>query len=324
MPSPLATPTPSSPLIYGCMMIGGAFDNSCLDGEQRKKARAAIRAALDCGLNFFDHADIYCFGKSETVFGEFLADNPGLREKIIIQSKAGICLPNQPREGLTGRFDLSFEHIVDAVDGSLKRLRTDYLDLLLLHRPDPLVEPDEVARAFDLLHRTGKVRQFGVSNHSAVQIDLLKASVDQPIVVNQIEYSPLHTVLHDAAIHANMKRPQYGNPGEGIIEYCQCHGIALQAWRPLANGLLTGRSSEAAESRIKKATTLIERLAREKNVSREAVVVAWILRHPAKIMPVLGTTNPDRLRACCEASKIRLSRIEWYEIYTTALGHEVP
>jgi predicted oxidoreductase len=305
------------------MMIGGSFDASPLGAEQRKKGHAAIEAALECGLNYFDHADIYCCGKSETIFGEYLEQNSNLRDKLIIQSKCGICLADQPGEET--RFDLSFDHIVEAVEGSLKRLHTDYLDILLLHRPDPLVKPEEVAQAFELLHRTGKVRNFGVSNHSPIQIDLLRAFVDQPIVVNQIEYNPIHTVLHDAAIHANMKRSHYGNPGEGIIEYCRLHGIELQAWGSLAKGVLTGKSSgPGTEPRIHELITLIERLAKDRNVSREAIVIAWILRHPARIAPVVGTTNPDRLRACCEATEIELSRIEWYQIYTTALGHPVP
>src|SRR5206468_11907968 len=148
----------------------------------------------------------------------------------------------------------------------------------------PLVEPEEVAQAFDLLHRSGKVRRFGVSNHSPAQIELLRAFVDQPIVVNQIEYNPIHTVLHDAAIHANMKRPEYGNPGEGIIEYCRIHGIQLQAWGSLAKGALTGKSpAQDAEPRIRELITLIERLAKDRNVSREAIVISWILRHPAGI-----------------------------------------
>jgi predicted oxidoreductase len=315
----------SNRLIYGCMMIGSSFDSTPLDAEQRKKGHTAIEVALECGLNYFDHADIYCFGKSETVFGEFLEQNPNLREKLIIQSKCGICLRDQPEEGFPGRFDLSFDHIVQAVEGSLKRLRTDYLDVLLLHRPDPLVEPEEVAQAFDRLHRTGQVRKFGVSNHSPAQIELLRAFVDQPIVVNQIEYNPIHTVLHDAAIHANMKRSHYGNPGEGIIEYCRLHDIELQAWGSLAKGVLTGKSpGQDAEPQIRELITLIERLAKDRNVSREAIVIAWILRHPAGIAPVVGTTNPDRLRACCQGAEIELSRIEWYQIYTTAMGHPVP
>ena len=219
-------------------MIGGDFNSSPLSAEQRKKGRAAIDAALECGLNFFDHADIYCFGKSETIFGEFLAENPDIRDKIIVQSKCGICLRDQPQEGFPGRYDLSLQHIIEAVDGSLRRLQTDHLDVLLLHRPDILIEPKEVAQAFDRLYRTGKVRNFGVSNHSPAQIELLKASFDHPIVVNQIEYNPLHTVLHDSAIHSNMKRPHFGNPGEGLIEYCRLHGITLQAWGSLAQGVL--------------------------------------------------------------------------------------
>jgi predicted oxidoreductase len=325
MPNMIQPKTSSNPLIYGCMMIGGAFDGSPLTAEQIKKGRAAIETALECGLNFFDHADIYCFGKSETIFGEFLKENANLRDEFILQSKCGIYLRNQPEEGLPGRFDLSFEHIVEAVDGSLKRLQTGYLDILLLHRPDPLVEPEEVAQAFDLLHRTGKVRSFGVSNHSPAQIKLLSAFVDQPIVVNQIEYNPIHTVLHDAAIHANMKRPEYGNPGEGIIEYCRLHGIALQAWGSLAKGVLTGKApGPDTEPRIRETASLIERIAKERNVSREAIVIAWILRHPGAIMPVIGTTNPDRLRACCQGAEVELSRIEWYQIYSAAMGHGVP
>jgi len=315
----------SKPLIYGCMTIGGDFDASPLSSEQRKSGRAAIDAALECGINFFDHADIYCFGKSETVFGEFLAANPDLRDKIILQSKCGICLRNQPEEGLPGRYDLSFNHIVNAVDGSLRRLQTDHLDVLLLHRPDILIEPKEVAQAFDRLYRTGKVRNFGVSNHTPAQIELLKASIEQPIVVNQIEYNPLHTVLHDSAIHANMKRPHFGNPGEGLIEYCQLHGITLQAWGSLAKGVLTGKPlGPDSEPRIRDTAMLVERLAKERSVSKEAIVIAWILRHPAGIRPVIGTTNPDRIRACCEATKVELSRIDWYQVYTAALGHGVP
>ncbi len=287
MPDMTQPKTSSNPLIYGCMMIGGAFDGSPLTAEQIKKGRAAIETALECGLNFFDHADIYCFGKSETIFGEFLKENATLRDELILQSKCGIYLRNQ--------------------------------------RPDPLVEPEEVAQAFDLLHRTGKVRSFGVSNHSPAQIELLRAFVDQPIVVNQIEYNPIHTVLHDAAIHANMKRPEYGNPGEGIIEYCRLHGIALQAWGSLAKGVLTGKpAGPDTEPRIRETASFIERIAKERNVSREAIVIAWILRHPGAIMPVIGTTNPDRLRACCQGAEVELSRIEWYQIYSAAMGHGVP
>jgi len=314
-----------SPIIFGCMMIGGSFDDAVLTAETVKRGRDAIDTALECGLNFFDHADIYCWGKSEKVFGNFLAGNHGLREKLIIQTKCGICLANQPENGWPGRFDLSYDHILESVEGSLTRLQTDYLDILLLHRPDPLVEPEEVAEAFDLLHRTGKVRKFGVSNHSPTQIELLQAYVDQPLMVNQIEYNPIHAVLHDAAIHVNMRRPQYGNPGEGIIEYCRLHGITLQAWSAMARGLLSGRrlAPDTAPQTVQ-AASMVAKLAKEKGVSAEAIVVAWILRHPAEIMPVIGTTHPGRIKAACEGMKLELSRVEWYQIYTAAMGHSVP
>lgn len=315
----------SAPVVYGCMMIGGAFDFAPLDDARRKKGRAAIEAALECGINFFDHADFYCYGKSETLFGEFLRDHASERDHFVVQSKCGIILPDQPEKGLPGRFDLSYQHIMGAVEGSLKRLQTGYLDVLLLHRPDPLVEPEEVARAFDELHRTGRVRSFGVSNHSPAQIELLQAYVDHPLRFNQIEYNPLHTVLHDAAIHANMRRPDYGNPGEGIIEYCRLHDIQLQAWAPLAKGLLTGNAdSTEVEPRVKRASDYVARLAAKWGASREAVVIGWILRHPARIQPVIGTTNPDRLRAACEGLKVKFSREEWYQLYTAAMGHRVP
>jgi predicted oxidoreductase len=304
------------------MNIGGSWDESPLSAATRDLARAAIHGALECGINFFDHADFYCRGKSEEVFGEFLAENPGMRDELIVQSKCGIILPEN---GLPGRFDFSCDHITKSVQGSLRRLKTEYLDVLLLHRPDPLIDPEEVAKAFDLLHRSGRVRQFGVSNHSPAQMALLSAFLDQPIVANQIEYNPLHAVLHDTAIHANMRRPQYGTPGEGIIEYCRIHGIELQAYSPLAKGLLSGTALPPdAEPRVKTTATVVQQLANEHGVAREAIVIAWILRHPAGIAPVIGTTNPTRIRACAEAARIELSRVEWYQIYTAALGHPAP
>jgi predicted oxidoreductase len=307
------------------MLIAGSFNDSPLTAEERKAGRAAIDAALESGINFFDHADIYCHGKSEELFGEFLLGHASSRDELIIQSKCGIFLPGQPEAGLPGRFDLSYEHILESVDGSLRRLRTEYLDILLLHRPDPLVEPEEVAEAFDLLHRTGKVRAFGVSNHSPAQIELMRTYIDQPLVANQIEYNPLHAILHDAGIHTNMRVPHYGNPGEGIIEYCCANGIALQAWSPLAKGLLSGKPSpKNGEKRIAAASEMVAQIAEEHDTSREAIVLSWILRHPAGIMPVIGTTKPERIRACCESLKIELSRIEWYQIYTAAMGHGVP
>ncbi len=309
----------AAPLIYGCMMLGGGFDDRPLGEAERRRAWAALDAAFACGIKFFDHADIYCHGKSEVVFGEWLRGRGHSRENLVIQSKCGIRLAGG---GLPGRYDLSFDHLVGSVESSLRRLQTPYLDLLLLHRPDPLVEPEEVARAFDQLQREGKVRGFGVSNHSPAQIDLLRAHVAQPLLVNQLEYNPLHAVLHDAAIHANTR--ECGPPGEGTIEYCRQHGLRLQAWAALAKGRLSGGDEEGADSRVRAAAALVRDLAQGWDVPPEAVIVAWIRRHPADFQPVIGTTQPERIRAAQRGLELRFSREQWYALYTAASGRPVP
>src|SRR5512143_1097851 len=211
-----STPLEVSRIAYGCMGMGGSWDRTTPLGVQTKReAISAIRTALDEGINFFDHADIYCWGKSEEAFGAIWAEAPNLREKIIVQSKCGIVMEGARPESTVGQFDFSYEHITRSVEGSLKRLQTDYLDVLLLHRPDPLVEPDEVARAFDDLYTSGKVRYFGVSNHTAAQLRYLKHSLNQPIVANQLEVSLLHTHLIDEGIVFNQDQPSKVMRGEG-------------------------------------------------------------------------------------------------------------
>jgi predicted oxidoreductase len=310
-------------IAYGCMPLGGSWDDAPLADQTRRAAMASIRAALDCGIAFFDHADIYCRGKSEEVFSGIWQEVPRLRQQVVLQSKCGLRFGGEPDAATPFRYDFSHAHILRSVEGSLRRLKTDYLDVLLLHRPDPLVEPDEVARAFDELHAAGKVRWFGVSNHTAAQIELLRRSVRQPLVANQLAFNVIHTQLLDEGVVFNQDNPRLTR-NEGTIEYCRLHHITLQAWGPLAWGRLTGKPGDAPSERITKAAEVVSTMARDKGVSGEAILVAWILRHPARIQPVIGTTNPERIRAACQADEVALTREEWYRLYVAGRGENLP
>ncbi len=320
----LNTPLDVSRIAYGCMNLGGGWNREPLTDPIRQTALAAIRAALEQGLNLFDHADIYCMGKSEEVFALIWQERPGLREKVIVQSKCGIRFPGDPDSNAPGRYDFSYAHILNSVEGSLKRLKTNYLDLLLLHRPDALVEPEEVARAFDTLHQSGKVRFFGVSNHTAAQITLMQKHVRQPLVVNQLELSLLHSHLIDEGIVFNQTHPAESLRGEGTLEYCRLHDITIQAWGPLASGAVIGTGGEPPSEAARSASTVVAALARDKNVSPEAIAIAWLLRHPARIQPIIGTTNPARIRAACEADVVELTREEWYRLFIAGRGRPLP
>ncbi len=303
---------------YGCMMIGGSWDDTPLTDSVRKAALQLVNIALDAGINFFDHADIYCNGKSEEAFSDLWKDAPRLRQQIYLQSKCGI------RFAPPHRFDFSYEHIIASVEGSLKRLKTDYIDVLLLHRPDPLVEPEEVARAFDELKSAGKVRWFGVSNHTAAEMDLLRKYLNQPIIVNQVEFNLIHPHMLDEGILFNQNNPRLTR-NEGAIEYCRLHNITLQAWSPLAQGRLTGKPPRPNDGEhIQKTADLVKQMAAEKGVRPEAILIAWILRHPAQIQPLPGTTNPERLLAVCEAEQINLTREEWYHLFLAGRGETLP
>lgn len=316
------TPLKTSRIAYGCMNIGGSWDAAPLGAPARRGAADAIRAALDEGITLFDHADIYCAGKSEEAFGEFLRASPGLREQIVLQSKCGIRRSGDPGPADPGRYDFSAAHILRCVEGSLRRLGTDRLDLLLLHRPDPLVEPEEVARAFDSLHAGGKVRWFGVSNHTPDQIELLLGTLDQPLVVNQVELSLLHHYLASEGIIANMDEP--GSPrAAGTLDYCRRKKILVQAWAPLAGGRLIDPPPGAPDS-VRAAAALVAAMAAEKGTSPEAVALAWLLRHPAPLQPVIGTARPGRIAAACAADRVELTREEWYALLTAARGKRVP
>jgi predicted oxidoreductase len=308
---------------YGCMPLGGGWDDSPLTEATRQEALKIVDAALDAGINFYDHADIYCRGKSEETFATLWQSAPSLRQKIYVQSKCGIRFGGTPSPDSPHRFDFSYEHIVNSVEGSLKRLNTDYLDILLLHRPDPLVEPEEVARAFDELHAAGKVRWFGVSNHTAAQLELLRQTVRLPIVANQVAFNIVHSHMLNEGIVFNQDNPLLAR-NEGTIEYCRLHNITLQAWGPLAWGRLTGRESENPPEKITKTAALVAQMAKEKGVSGEAILIAWILRHPAKIQALVGTTNIGRMQACCEADGLELSREEWYKLFVAGRGENLP
>ena len=320
-----SAPSEVSRIAYGCMGLGGSWDCAePISDQSKREAVAAVRTALDEGINFFDHADIYRWGKSEEAFAAIWAEVPHLREKIIVQSKCGIVMQGARPESTVGQFDFSYEHITRSVENSLKRLQTDYLDVLLLHRPDPLVEPEEVARAFDDLHASGKVRYFGVSNHTAAQLRYLKHSLNQPIVANQLEVSLLHTHLIDEGIVFNQDRPERIVRGEGTLEYCRQHNIIIQAWGPLKSGAVITGESDPPSAEAQAVAQLIAELARVKGVSKEAIALAWLLKHPAKMQVIIGTTKPERIRASCEADGVELTRDEWYRLFIAGRGERMP
>ncbi len=313
-----------SQIAYGCMMIGGGWNHDPLSPQTRKAALAVVRTALDAGINFFDHADVYNFGKSEEVFSDLWLEQAHMRQKIYLQTKCGIRFADDPYRGAPKRFDFSHEHIINSVEGSLKRLKTDYLDSLLLHRPDALVVPEEVARAFDELHTSGKVRYFGVSNHTPAQMDLLRAYIKQPLVFNQLELSVIHTHMLDEGIVLNQDNPNRPVRNEGTLEYCRLHNMVVQPWSPLAVGKLTGRKDIQLTKTQQNAANLVAKLAEVKGVSPEGIMIAWLLRHPAKMQPIVGTTNPERLLAACEAEQVELTREEWYSLFIAGRGEELP
>jgi predicted oxidoreductase len=312
----------ASRIAYGCMNIGGGWNDDPLTQAEVKAAVAVVRTAYEAGITLFDHADIYRRGKSETAFAEALRQMPGMRENIVLQSKCGIRFANDPVPGAPGRYDFSYAHIISAVEGSLRRLEVDYLDILLLHRPDPLVEPEEVARAFAELHGSGKVRYFGVSNFTAGQIELLQHFLDQPLVINQVELSLMHPHLISEGVLANRVQ-QTSTLSTGTLDYCRRRNILIQAYSPVAGGLLFD-AGEDSSRRVREAAELVAAMAREKGTSREAILLAWLLRHPAPIQPIIGTTRPERVQASCLADGIELSREEWYRLLNTARGESPP
>ena len=281
------------------------------------EVRALYDASLAAGINFFDHADIYGEGVHgcERRFAEALRLTPSQRAEIVLQSKAGIVTDGP-------YFDFSYDHLIEAVHGSLAALDTDYLDLLLLHRPDALVEPEEVARAFDELAEAGKVRAFGVSNHTPAQIELLKRYVRQPLVANQLQLSITHAPIIAQGVAMNMAALNQSLSRDlGVLDYCRLHDITVQAWSPFQAGFFTGVFLGSPD--YPELNAVIDRLAASYDVPAEAIATAWITRHPARIQVVLGTTSPERITAAALGADVPLTRPEWYELYRAA-GHVVP
>lgn len=299
----------ASRIAYGCMHLSTAWDDSPLSALERSRATARVELALAQGINLFDHADIYARGKGERLFGEVLRASPGLRRHMVLQSKCGIRFA---ADGAPARYDFSRDYLLASVEGILQRLGIEQLDILMLHRPDPLMQPEEVASAFDTLQAGGKVRHFGVSNHSASQISLLQKYLDQPLVVNQIEVSLMHHYPVSEAIMGNQQGGTYAG-ATGTLDYCREHGLLVQAWSPLAGGKLSGP-----------AATRVAEMAQAKAISPEAILLAWLLKHPAPIQPLIGTTNPERLVASCAADAVELTREEWYGLLEAVRNAGVP
>ena len=293
----------ASEIALGCMMINViSYD----------KAVILIQKSLENGIDFFDHADVYAGGQAEDIFGRILKSESIARDKIYIQTKCGI------RDGY---FDFSKDHILKAVDGSLKRLQTEYVDVLLLHRPDALMEPEEVAEAFSILHASGKVRHFGVSNQRPMQIELLKKYLEQPIIANQLQLSIAHAHMIGSGFYVNMENDSAIERDGSILDYCRLHDITVHAWSPFQHGFFAGLFLENAK--FATLNNKLQEIADAHQATKTAVAIAWILRHPAKIQTIVGTMNVYHLNDICAASGLVLTKMEWYDIFKAA-GNMLP
>lgn len=293
----------ASEVALGCMRIGG-MEPGALDG--------LIRTSLDLGIDFFDHADIYGGGRCEVVFAEAMARLGLDRSRVILQSKCGI------RQGF---FDFSKEHILGSTEKILQRLNTDYLDILLLHRPDALIEPEEVAEAFAALKAAGKVRHFGISNFNPGQIELLQAFLPDALCANQLQLSITNTGMIDRGIAANMKHENSVDRDGGVLDYCRLKKITIQAWSPFQYGFFEGAFID--NPKFPDLNKVMDEMAEKHSITKTGLAIAWIQRHPARIQSVLGTTSVDRVIQVAEAMKVELSRPDWYAVYRAA-GNILP
>lgn len=295
----------ASRVAQGCMRIGGMTEN---------QIDRLVKTDLECGINFFDHADIYGGGVCEQKFGAFLAKNPSLRQQMLIQTKCAI----KP-----GAYDFSKDYILSCVDKSLSRLGVDYVDFLLLHRPDTLCEPEEVAAAFDALYAAGKVRHFGVSNHNPMQIALLNKFLgeDNPIVVDQLQFSMTNTTMIDAGLNVNMENAGAVNRDGSVLDYCRLNDITIQPWSPFQYGFFEGTYID--NPKFPKLNAKLKEVASRYGITPTGMVIAWILRHPAKMQPIVGTITPERVQEIARGADVTITHDEWYELYC-ASGKTLP
>jgi predicted oxidoreductase len=312
----------NSRLLFGCMKFCGGMQANPITDEEILQTERAIDAALSIGITMFDHANVYAKGQAESIFGEVLKRRPELRGQIVIQSKCGYRI----EQGTPKRYDFSKENILQSVDGSLQRLGVEHMDILLLHRPDPLMEPEEIAEAFQLLLSSGKVSHFGVSNVGADQMKLIQSTLPMPLIVNQLDLSLGKLDWLDHGVLMNRKTDKVIRFPEGVLEHCRMENVQLQAWGSLAQGRFTGRVMEQTTEAEQLTAELVQRMANEKETTPEAIVLGWLMKHPARIQPIIGTVNPNRIAACGDAVRQSelMTREEWYSLYITSRGQDIP
>ncbi len=301
-----------SRLAYGCWRVAGSWNPAEVTDASRQQGVRAIAAAYEAGYTLFDNADIYCRGEAEKILGTALAQIGGMRERVVVATKCGIRIPGEPQPESPQRYDFSASHILASAEASLRRLGIETLDLLMLHRPDYLADPEEVARAFSDLRQSGKARYFGVSNFRPLLLTALQAACPMPLVVHQVEIS---LAKLDAFT-------------DGTLDQCLIEGITPMAWSPLAAGLIGAGASRLLPSQKsyqpERFLPVLEATAKARGVSPVVIALAWLLKHPAKIQPIVGTINPDRIRDAAKASEIDLSREEWYRLLLAARGEPLP
>ncbi|WP_294759496.1 aldo/keto reductase family oxidoreductase [uncultured Lactobacillus sp.] len=285
-----------------------------------EEAVRALETAHETGINYIDSADIYGHGKSEEIFGKALQKSSLKRDDFYIQSKTGIY-ENPELDYKTTRYDFSKKYLINAVDGILSRMRIDYLDSLLLHRPDALMDPAEIAAAFDELQRDGKVRHFGVSNFNPMQVDLLQSGVSQRLLINQLQLSVMHTGPIDFNIHTNMTDERSIDHDRGVLDYSRLHNMTVQAWSPFQYGQIEGNF--IGNPKFPEVNDALQKVAEQKGVSKNAIAAAWILRHPANTQVIIGTMTPAHIIDSAKGADISLTAQEWYDIYLAA-GNDLP
>lgn len=290
-------------LAYGCMRIAGTWNPAEITPARRDHAHACLVAAYEAGYTLFDHADIYCRGGCETLHGEVMKQIPSMRDEILIATKCGIRFKDDP-PGTVGRYDFSCEHILEACEGSLRRLGIETIDIYQLHRPDVLMDPEEICRAFEKLHRDGKVRYFGVSNFSPSYVDTLQEALPFKLVVNQVEIS---LIRRDCFF-------------DGTLDQCIRRGVTPLSWSPIGGGFLSDRSEADDEKRA----ALLEELdavAALYGFDRSTLALAWLLKHPSRIVPIVGSADPVRIKWAIQADEVEITREDWYRLLVAAQGH---